>query len=449
MTVRLLASVVVLILPASDDPSAGTVVGAHGQFEVLVPSNAPHAYSAVGTYALKATITDQDGTSVLATDSVIIGDIITGEPANLSVATFTNLAPNAVYNTSITWGDGTTSTGTVSSSPGGTAEITGTHTYATAGVFTVRAQLQSGDGVTLSFAQRNIVAVPAVAQAPGAIDFSALLDQLNKLVQLRATVYSSAAFDLPIAKHLGLQVDLLVGGVVHKTWRFELHGYNDPTENPAFRLGAGPAGPGGYLNSIARAYASPAFGPFLRNVAFLKNLSDTTKANLGVDFPFAWNISQGLAEFFLAGSLRNAYGIYLAPTPAQGTASRLGQISPLQLLSLLLTTSDIASKTSTEGFFLDTPGSHTTVTSADGFQLLPPGQFVLHPSMQTGLGYDPLNRNSNTFIGTILRAAGLAGPVPQNLKNVAVGFGSTFTDWTNWDLALQNYISAQAKAAGL
>jgi hypothetical protein len=323
MKKHLCLSAVVLLLTASYSASDGTVVGDHGQFEVLVPANAPHAYSAVGTYALKTMITDQDGTS------------------------------------------------------------------------------------------------------------------------------SSAAFDLPIAKHLGLQVDLLVGGVVHKTWRFELHGYNDPTENPAFRLGSGPAGPGGYLNSIAQAWASPVFGPLLRNTAFLKNLSDVTKANLGVDFPFAWNITNGLAEFFLAGSLRNAYGIYLAPTQAQGMASRLGQISPLQLLSLLLSTSSIVSKTSTEGFFLDTPGSHTTVTSADGFQLLPPGQFVLHPSMQTGLGYDPLSRNSNSFIGSILRAGGLDNRVANQLQFVSVGFKSNFTDWTNWDLALQNYISAQAKAAGL
>jgi hypothetical protein len=120
-------------------------------------------------------------------------------------------------------------------------------------------------------------------------------------------------------------------------------------------------------------------------------------------------------------------------------------VTAQQVLGMVLATAGMADSASTEGFYTATPGSHVRVR-APGLELvLPPGQFlgIGSPAMQAGLGYDPLFRNSNTFIGTFLRAADLDGRVPQQLREAAVGFSSVFTDWTIWDLALQSYISSQ------
>jgi hypothetical protein len=303
-----------------------------------------------------------------------------------------------------------------------------------------------GSGVPLLVVQGGVQAVNAALaplNLPANIPF--VLNAINQAVQLRMSILSGTAFGLPVAKHLAVQVQLMVGGNVLKTWRFELLGYNEAGQNRADQVGYGPFGPGGYFNSIATAWTQPFIGNNLRKSTFLQGLSNLTKQNLGVDFPVAWRAFNGAAEMFLRGSVRRAYGIYLSPTAGQGVVTQVGQVSALQLLQLVLSTVSIGSKASTTGFNVSNPGSMTTV-AAPGIQVLfnPAGVYL-----QTGLGYDVLYRNSNTFVGTILRPAGLDNLVPQNLVNVSVGFRSNFLAWTTTDLALQNYISNQAKAAGL
>jgi hypothetical protein len=68
-------------------------------------------------------------------------DPVAGLPISGIVATFTNTDPMATtagsFTAGINWGDGTTSTGTVSVDPRGGFDVIGTHTYAKAGAFAI------------------------------------------------------------------------------------------------------------------------------------------------------------------------------------------------------------------------------------------------------------------------------------------------------------------------
>jgi hypothetical protein len=61
-----------------------------------------------------------------------------------------------------------------------------------------------------------------------------------------------------------------------------------------------------------------------------------------------------------------------------------------------------------------------------------------------GLGYDPLYRDSNSFIETIMRKNGLKAPWYRTF--LAVGFDNTFDAWTWWDIKLQQVIARAARA---
>jgi hypothetical protein len=68
-------------------------------------------------------------------------DAVAGLPLTGVVATFSSADPTATsaasFTAGINWGDGTTSTGTVSVDPRGGFDVTGTHTYAKAGAFSI------------------------------------------------------------------------------------------------------------------------------------------------------------------------------------------------------------------------------------------------------------------------------------------------------------------------
>jgi hypothetical protein len=245
---------------------------------------------------------------------------------------------------------------------------------------------------------------------------------------------SNYAFGLKPYRHLALEV---VDTVTHEIWRFELLGYNDSSALSADRKGWGPFGPFGYFNQIAVLYSNPATR-LLINSAELNRLNQLSQQYFGADFPVVWDFTMLLAEVFLSGSLRKAYGIYIATNHVKNPqfSDPLGVISQAQLNLLIQETMKLAGEASTAAFFLNQPGSH-----AQGFN-------IIRPSFTVGLGYDPLLRNSNSFIGTIMRKSGLAKRVAPGLMAAAVGFGQTFDEWTPWDLAIQTYMSAQAGNAG-
>jgi hypothetical protein len=125
--------------------SAGTISGGNGAFTV----SAGHTYADEGSEALSVAITrTADQTTITPTGTVAVAeaDTLTPHPAtltatagqaltNVAVASFTDSDTGNVagdFTAAITWGDGTSSAGTVSGG-NGTFTVTGSHTYAAAG----------------------------------------------------------------------------------------------------------------------------------------------------------------------------------------------------------------------------------------------------------------------------------------------------------------------------
>jgi hypothetical protein len=120
--------------------------------------NASHTYAEEGSFTIQVMITDLGGATITSTAAASIADAPLTASANSfvatrgiafsgQVATFTDANPNAPLTdfttgssgASITWGDGTTSAGTVSQ-PGGVGtpfQVSGSHTYQTPGFFTM------------------------------------------------------------------------------------------------------------------------------------------------------------------------------------------------------------------------------------------------------------------------------------------------------------------------
>jgi hypothetical protein len=137
-----------------------TVSGTRPNFQV----NGNHVYTASGSYTVSVTITDQLGSQLTGSKTVIVKDVglsataqtIVGNPNvalnSVVLAAFTdqNSADTASkFTAKVNWGDGTAldSTPTVSGSTG-LFKITGTHTYTTAGDFNPLITIYPGAGGT-------------------------------------------------------------------------------------------------------------------------------------------------------------------------------------------------------------------------------------------------------------------------------------------------------------
>jgi uncharacterized repeat protein (TIGR01451 family) len=129
-------------------PSAGTISGDPVDGYTVTGT---HTYAEEGTFGLTVTITDEGGSTATANSSADVADAaLHAQPALAQaltegalftgmVATFTDDDPAGTatdYTADIEWGDGTTSTGTVSAIAGG-FQVTGSHTYAEEGQYAV------------------------------------------------------------------------------------------------------------------------------------------------------------------------------------------------------------------------------------------------------------------------------------------------------------------------
>ncbi|HLJ96794.1 MAG TPA: DUF4214 domain-containing protein [Gemmataceae bacterium] len=90
--------------------------------------------SVVGTALTSATVATKATTAALSAKGAVVA-ATTGQQFSGVVATFTEGNANAAagnFTATIDWGDGTTSTGTVTADPNGGFDVSGTHTYAPA-----------------------------------------------------------------------------------------------------------------------------------------------------------------------------------------------------------------------------------------------------------------------------------------------------------------------------
>ncbi|HEY0512536.1 MAG TPA: hypothetical protein VGH73_11565 [Thermoanaerobaculia bacterium] len=140
--------------------SAGTVSGGGGTFQV----SGTHTYAAPGTYPVMVTLADDaPGTATATVTStarvaaglaVVASNISTpeGKAFNGTVATFSDADTTktaASFTTTIAWGDGTTTAGTVTGSSG-SFTVTGQHTYADEGSFPLAVTVMEIGGATAS-----------------------------------------------------------------------------------------------------------------------------------------------------------------------------------------------------------------------------------------------------------------------------------------------------------
>jgi len=139
----------------------GVITGGSGTFSV----SGTHTYNEEATDAITVTITDVDnaGNKAAANSTANVVDAALGSscatPAVSSmsfrgnVANLTDANPFATpsdFTATIQWGDGSSSAGTVSGPIGGPFAISGTHTYAATGTFTITTSLADDGGSTAS-----------------------------------------------------------------------------------------------------------------------------------------------------------------------------------------------------------------------------------------------------------------------------------------------------------
>jgi hypothetical protein len=156
--------------------STGTITGSNGSFVVT----GGHTYADEGTAPVSVTITrTADNAQISPSASVVVGenDALTGNGTTINtdtslgvsgtLATFTDtdtVSPASDFTASINWGDGTTSTGTVSRS-NGTFQVSGSHTYApgTTGQDAVAVTLtDKSPGTATATANTTVVLPPTV-----------------------------------------------------------------------------------------------------------------------------------------------------------------------------------------------------------------------------------------------------------------------------------------------
>ncbi len=142
--------------------SDGVVSGSGGDYQVT----GDHTYLDAGTYSVTVTAVDDDGNLASTASTATITGQISASPVSVSategspsglvaVASFTDAAPGARttdYTTTIDWGDGSQTPGTVvANSGGGGFQVLGNHTYAEDGSYTTTISIVSIRNASATF----------------------------------------------------------------------------------------------------------------------------------------------------------------------------------------------------------------------------------------------------------------------------------------------------------
>lgn len=122
-----------------------------------------HTYASAGSYTVTCTVNHEGVmTTVTSPATITTGGTtapvvtciaitpIAGAPFNGVVATFTDADgdPLSHFSAAITWGDGTTSSGTITANGQGGFNVSGSHTYASAHVSSLGVQISDTDGTS-------------------------------------------------------------------------------------------------------------------------------------------------------------------------------------------------------------------------------------------------------------------------------------------------------------
>ncbi len=151
-----------------------------------------HAYAEEGSFPVQVTITDVGGAAplVVSTATFAVADAplsragaartysaVEGAATGpLAVAQFTDPGTDgatADYGATIDWGDGTTSTGTISPVSGTTFQVSGTHAYAEEGAYNVSVRVTDAGGaptLVVSGTTFNVTDAPLSAVGPALTD---------------------------------------------------------------------------------------------------------------------------------------------------------------------------------------------------------------------------------------------------------------------------------------
>jgi uncharacterized repeat protein (TIGR01451 family) len=152
---------------ASTTISGSQITEASGTFSV--PGS--HVYAEEGTYTMTVTVTDAGGATATVKPVATVGDatlsataaaVSTTEGSTFSgtVATFSDgnpLATASDFSATIDWGDGTTTSGSVSAAASG-FQVTGSHTYATSGGETITVAVSDVGGSSATITTSATVA---------------------------------------------------------------------------------------------------------------------------------------------------------------------------------------------------------------------------------------------------------------------------------------------------
>jgi hypothetical protein len=150
--------------------STGTIAATAGKGTFTVSGS--NTYATAGSFPVSVQINDQGGSTVTATSTATVQDAAlaaTGLNVNATqnvafsgaVATFTDADPGAkpsLYTATITWGDGHTSTGTITGNAASGFTVSGGNTYASSGTFTASVHIVDAGGSTVDASSSVVVA---------------------------------------------------------------------------------------------------------------------------------------------------------------------------------------------------------------------------------------------------------------------------------------------------
>ena len=146
------------------------VLGTHDYAEegTFTGSVTYHNDSGSGTHkvAFVAKVADAALSATGAPVSATAGAQFSGTVATFTDADLAGAASD--YTATISWGDGSTSAGTISSVPSGGFAVTGSHTYANAGVYQTSVTITDAGGATAAATSSANVAPPPSPSPPGA-----------------------------------------------------------------------------------------------------------------------------------------------------------------------------------------------------------------------------------------------------------------------------------------